>query len=198
MIKPKSKTVSKAKKSKTVVEDFNLTRHTGDLKPAVSDLLKRLHIDASMSMTQIVMAARDYLSKQPNPIRACNAILFKLGVDKQFKDEPRKARVYTFTAIEEAIKQGDRFDPLTIPTIAENRNIKISNIMGPDFESVEDNSNTINNVKIKSKKELVTEIYMANNEKPTAELVKLIVDRIQIQKASAYSILYAVRKSLIV
>ena len=198
MIKPKKKSVPKAKKSKSIVEDFDLTRFTGTVKPEVSDLLKRLHIDATMSMTQIVMAARDYLSKQPNPIRACNAILFKLGIDKQFKDEPRKARVYTFTAIEEAIKQGDGFDPLTVPAIAEKRNMKISRIMGPDFESVEDGSNMINNVKIKSKKEIVTEIFIANSDKTTAELVKLIVDKIQIERSSAYSILYAVRKSLIV
>lgn len=196
MARPKKKLVTEV-----VVPDFTptLIRFTEAVKPEVADLLKRLHIKTSMSPTQVVMLARDYLAKQPNQVRACNAILFKLGVKSQFKDEPRKARVYMFTAIEESMLQGEKFDPLTVPAIAEKRLLKITAMMGPDVESVDNTSvASINNIKIKSSKELVTEIFMANKDSPTSDLVKMIVDRIQIKKASAYSLLYAVRKSLIV
>jgi hypothetical protein len=198
MVRPKKKAIPKSKKAGAVVETLDLTRFADPSNPEVLDLLRRLKVDSSMSTTRIVMTVREYLNNQPNPVRACNAILFKLGVNKQFKDEPRKARIYTFTAIEEAIKQGDNFRPESVLAIAETRNHKITRLMGPDFEFVDGDTSVDGTPKVKSKKDIVTEIFMANKDSPTGDIIKLIVANTQIEKSSAYSILYSVRKSLIV
>ena len=169
--------------------------HAEAFKPEMADLMKKLHITADMSPSRIIMKAREYLEKQTNPIRACNAILFKLGVHKQFTDEPRRARVYAFTAIEESMKNGEGFDPSTVSSIAEKRLSKIQQMMGRDAETIVQDNET---PKPKSKKDKVVDIYVKNKDKPTAELIKLIVEKVGVEKQSAYSLLHSARKTMVV
>ena len=187
-----------ARKKKIIVpvNKNNKAKLAESFNPETSDLMKRLHLNREMSASTIVRTAREYLEKQPNQIRACNAILFKLGVQKQFKDESRKARIYAFTAIEESLVNGENFDPSTVSGIADKRLRKIEMLLGRDpgvvVQSEESSS------KPKSKKDMVVDIFVKNKEKPTSELIKLIVDSVKVEKQSAYSLLYAARKSMIV
>lgn len=183
------------KKQSSVENEWAGYGHAESFTPEMNDLMKKLHITADMSPSRIIMKAREYLEKQTNPIRACNAILFKLGVHKQFTDEPRRARVYAFTAIEESMKMGTNFDPTTVSTIAEKRLYNIQRMMGRDAEIVVQDTEV---PKPKSKKDKVVDIYVKNKDKPTAELIKLIVDKVGVEKQSAYSLLHSARKTMVV
>lgn len=189
--------MARKKKTLTPVEVFEGVQFAESFKPEMTELMKRLHIKRDMSLTSIIRTTREYLENQTNPVRACNAILFKLGVHQQFKSEPRKARVYAFTAIEQSLLAGEDFDPTSVADIANKRLDKISLLLGPDVEVVMDNPTT-SAPKPKSKKDMVVDIFVKNKDKPTAELVKIIVDKLKVEKQSAYSLLYAARKSMIV
>lgn len=168
-----------------------------EVKETVADLLIKLGIKENMSMSAMVQTVRGYIDSTSNPIRTCNAIMLKLGLSVQFKTEARKSRVYALTAIEQALLQGSNFDPATVASIAEQRLVKIENMIGRDVESVNIKDED-EKVKIKSKAEIAREIFAQMITKEPAEIVSAISNKLKLEKQQAYSYYYSAKRSLTV
>lgn len=166
-----------------------------EVKESVQELLTKFGIKSTMSQLAMVQAVRAYIEDQPNSIRTCNAILYKLGIEEQIKDSPRKARVYALTAIDEAIKQGAAFDPITVKPIAESRLIKIENLVGREIIVASNNADD-EKVKPRSKKEIATEIFLKNKDKPKEVIIAGIMKALKLEKQAAQGYLYQVKRSL--
>lgn len=168
-----------------------------EVKGTVKDLLDKLGIKESMSMSSMVQTVRGYIDSTSNPIRTCNAILLKLGLTIQFKTEARKSRVYALTALEQALKQGADFNPETVAVIAEQRLVKIENLIGRDVEAViikqEEQID-----KPKSKSEIAREIFAQMITKESSEIVSAIGKALNLEKQQAYSYYYSAKKALTV
>jgi hypothetical protein len=159
----------------------------------VQEILKKIGINYKMSKTVMVQSVRTYLDNQSNPVRTCNAILFKLGVPVQFNTEVRKSRIYALTALDEAIVQGEDFDPCTVIHHAEMRLAKIEKILGKDSSVYEEKE-----TKISSNAQIAREIYASMSDKKTGDIVNQISLRLGIEKQKAYSLFYGAKKALTV
>lgn len=177
----------------------NNKKFASEITEETKEVVTKLRVSTDMTPLTMVTTVREYLERQSNQERTCNNILFKLGVKSQFNGQTRKARVYALTALDEALTQGLGFDPKTVPAIAEKRYNKIIAALGRDVEcSVENNQFINDTIKVKSKKQVAADIYKANPDKSTGDLVILIMEKLNIEKTNAYSVLYAAKKSLTV
>jgi len=177
----------------------NIKKFANEHTEQTVEIIGKLKVTSDMTPLTMVTTVREYLERQSNQERTCNNILFKLGIKAQFNGQTRKARVYALTALDEALTQGLMFDPKTVPAIAEKRYNKIVAALGRDVEcSVDNSQNNNDTIKVKSKKQVAVDIYKANPDKSTGELVKIMMDKLKIEKTNAYSALYAARKSLTV
>lgn len=165
-----------------------------EVKGSVQELLQKFGIKETMSQVVMVQAIRAYIENQPNQIRSCNAILFKLGVPVQFKNEARRARVYAMTAIDEALKQGSDFDPITVTAIANARCDKIDYILGKEILVAE----VEEKVSVKSKAQQAREIFIQFKDESTKYIVDKIQEVMGVEKNSAYSLYYSAKKSFTV
>jgi len=168
-----------------------------EVKETVADLLNKLGIKENMSMSSMVQTVRGYIDSTSNPIRTCNAILLKLGLTVQFKNEARKSRVYALTAIEQALLQGSNFDPGTVTGIAEQRLLKIENMIGRDVESINIKEED-EKIKVKSKAEIAREIFAQMITKEPSEIVNAISKKLKLEKQQAYSYYYSAKRALTV
>lgn len=189
----------KRKYSISPAELANIKKFALDQTEATKQIMDKIGLFCDMTPLTVVTTTRQYLDRQSNQERTCNNILYKLGINVQFINQTRKARVYALTAIDEAMTSGLSFDPKTVPAIAEKRYNKIIAVLGRDVEcSVDNNISITDNVRVKSKKQIATEIFKSNADKTTAELVKILMDKLKIEKSNAYSVLSAAKKSLAV
>jgi len=167
-----------------------------EVQTTTQELFDKLGIKSSMSKLVMVQTVREYIENQSNPIRACNAILFKLGVDVQIKDSPRRARVYALTAVDEAASQGSNFDPKTVSVAAENRLIKIDNMLGGEVPSAKIADDTVE--KKISKKEIAIEVYLKNKDGEKDDILKKLMKALDIERSAAQTYLYIAKRSLVV
>lgn len=187
------------KYSVSPAELANIKKFATEQTEVTKQIMDKIGLFSDMTPLTVVTTTREYLERQSNQERTCNNILYKFGVNAQFNGQTRKARVYALTTIDEAMTNGLCFDPKTVPAIAEKRYNKIVAALGRDVESSVDNNSSMNdNIKVKSKKQVAVDIYKSNSDKSTADLVKLIMDKLKIEKSNAYSVLSAAKKSLTV
>jgi hypothetical protein len=192
--------VARRKKTSSYSADVeNIKRFAEQVTDSTREIIKKIGIDCNMTPLTMVRTAREYLERQSNQERTCNNILFKLGVNKQFKGQTRKARIYALTALDEAMTNGQDFDPSNVPLIAEKRYNRIVGILGQDVEtSVDLSSSFTDAVRVKTKKQVAVDIIRSNPDKVTGDLVIIIMDKLKIEKSNAYSVLSAARKSMMI
>jgi len=181
----------KRKKSKVKFESGPLFT---EVKQSAKELLKKFGITESTSKLVMVQRVREYIDNQSNPLRACNAILLKLGVKVQIENSMRKARVYAMTAFDEALKQGTEFDPGSVVRIAEARLVKIENYLGREVvQTIEEKPQ-----KEVSKAETARRIYTENQEKTSKEVAAIIAKELNLEMQAALTYFYSARRSLTV
>jgi len=181
----------KRKKTKTT----QTSKLFGDVIDSAQDIIAKLGISNSMSQLRMVQTARAYIDEQPNTLRTCNAILYKLGIQQQIKDSPRKARIYALTAIDEAIKQGTSYLPASVPEIAERRLSKIETIIGRE---VIYDSDTTDSPSKQTKKDQATEVYLQFKDSPKELILSKIMAKLSIERQAAQCYLYQVKRALTV
>jgi len=159
---------------------------------SAQEIFNKIGINNAMSKTVMIQTARAYIDNQSNPVRACNAILLKLGVPVQFNAEMRKSRVYALTALDEATTQGVNFDPKSVLSIAEKRLEKLNTILGKDISVQEEKEVST------SKSSIAREIYASMSDKKTGDIVREISERLNIEKQSAYGYYYSAKRALTV
>lgn len=164
-----------------------------EVKGSVFELLQKFGVKETMSQVVMIQSVRSYIENQSSQIRTCNAILFKLGVPAQFKNEERRARVFALTAVDEAVKQGSSFDPVTVIDIANARCDKIDGILGKETLVSEEEAPAG-----KSKAQQAREIFIELSGKSTKDIVEKIQKVIGVEKTAAYSLFYSAKKSLTV
>lgn len=181
------------KKRKTKVKFDNKPLFT-EVKQSTSELLKKFGITENMSKLVMVQNIREYIEKQSNTVRTCNAILLKLGVKANLDNSPRRSRVLAMTAIEEAVKQGTDFDPSTVVPIAEARLLKIERYLGREVVTAQDEKEN----KPVSKAEQARQIYSENQELSSKEVAKIISEKLKLELSVALNYYYSARRSLTV
>jgi len=165
-----------------------------DVKQPVSELIVKMGVTYNMSQLRMVQAVRAFIEGHPNEIRICNAILFKLGINVQVKDSPRKARVYAMTAVDEALKQGTNFNPDVVQTIAETRLIKINNILGR--ETLVEQEDEVQRPSKVTKKSQAIEYFLSNKDKSRDDIIKGLMKVIDGDKLQATSYYYQAKRSM--
>lgn len=161
-----------------------------------SELLSKVKVKPEHVLCKAVSLTREYLDKQPDPLREANKILTGFGIEKI--DNVKKAYVFVMTAVEQSMNSTSP----SIETIINRSNQRIQSItdmLGPGAFVVEKEIKETKVVVTKSKKggskgAIAMEIYLANKELDDKAIIELIQNELEVSKQNAYTYLYNVKK----
>lgn len=164
-----------------------------------SELLSKIKVKPEFYLGRAVAMTREYLDRQPDPLREANKILTGFGIQKL--DNVKKAYVFVMTAVEQSMNSSSP----SIETIIQRANQRIDRItdmMGPGAFIVEKEVKEGKVVITKSKKggskgAIAMEIYLANKDKDDKSIIDLIQNELEVTKQNAYTYLYNAKKKAI-
>ena len=158
------------------------------------EILSKLKISKGTSDGRAIQAVRDYLDSQPNPLKAANAIINKVGIKPI--DNRKKAYVFAMTTVEQSLHTMTP-DIETIIKKSNERIEKITDLLGPGAFIVHENSNDdAMSRKGPSKRSIAQEIYLQNKDKGEKYIIELVQKELEVTKQNAYTYIYLVKKDL--
>lgn len=171
---------SKIKKSKKETDTLSST----------DKILQTLNLSKGMSINRAIVQASEYIDNQPNPLRFSNAIVQTLEVPLSYISDLDEAKVVALATVEQLLTM-DTFEPDAAADAIALKLERIRKKMPFAFRT-----ETVVTKKRGGKRDQARQIYVANKDLPTKEIIAIVAKELEVTLQNAYTYVYLVKKSL--
>ena len=161
----------------------------------MADILARMRIKHTKSVSYAINMAREYLDNSKNPLGAANAILVDHGIQPMLNS--KLAYIYALTVIETLVN-GQEVDATNVEELSKRRIENITRKMGAGA-FIEEVITSINEPSSKKggKRAIAREIYFKHrSNKKDKEIIDIIAKELEVSKHNAYSYIYLIKKEM--
>ena len=153
-------------------------------------IMKRFDLKKGMSINRAIVYSSDYIDKQSDPHKFCNAVLQTLEVPVPYIAEPSQAKVMALASIEQLLVM-ETFDPSKAAEIA---TMKFERILKKMPYAVK--GTVLTKTRRGAKRDVARQIYLENKDQDEKAIIALVAKELDITPQNAYTYIYLVKKSL--
>lgn len=170
-----------------------MTRKPKQREPEMANtdrILSKFSLQKGMSINRAIIHSSEYIDKQPNPLKACNAIVQTLELPLPYIEELSQAKIVALATIEQLLVQ-DQFDPVKAAEVATIKFERIRKKMPYAVKGGE-----LVRARRGAKRDVARQIYLENKGMDEKEIIEIVRKTLDISPQNAYTYIYLVKKSL--